>query len=241
MKEKIRCILLDNDTFAINRVKETCHDSQYAEIIASYNCPRKFLNESYEIDFELLLLDISMPIMDGFKVAYIIKNKPIIFLIGGDEQKLKMATQFAPIDLITKPFKKERLNTALEKAFKLLRSRDIKKPFELFNVAETHGQVKILPEEILFAEADTSDRRHKHIVLKNGKKYKLLYCIFEKLLNTTSKLLQVNKSQLISMDAFLEIDDDIITLDIPEPNGKLKQVTLSRIFRQDFKKRITGV
>jgi signal transduction histidine kinase len=66
--------------------------------------------------FDLILLDIMMPEMDGFEVCSILKNYPttknipIIFLTAlSDPQNIQKAFQVGAVDYISKPFLKEEL------------------------------------------------------------------------------------------------------------------------------------
>lgn len=62
-------------------------------------------------EFDLILLDIMMPIMNGFDVCKILKddlktkNIPIVFLSGKDStQDIEQAYEYGGIDYVIKPF-----------------------------------------------------------------------------------------------------------------------------------------
>jgi len=235
---KLKCAVLDDDPMAIEIIKDNLKESSIAEITGCYSCPKKFLNNVFQQDFEILLLDITMPEINGFEVAKRLLGKPVIF-ITGVEKNLKTAAQSIAIDVIWKPYTKSRLDAGLEKAYKIIRgSIGNATEYELFDVADENGQVRIRLSDIVFAITDEHDRRHKNIILRDGKKYKLLYCTFEKITHLSDRHFQVNKSELISLDAIHAVEMDLITLDFPEKNGKPKQVTLSRYFKQEFNSRI---
>ncbi len=67
-------------------------------------------------DFDLILLDIMMPEMDGFEVCKQLKSKektkdiPVIFLTAKDDmESIKIAFQLGGVDFISKPFNSEEL------------------------------------------------------------------------------------------------------------------------------------
>lgn len=69
------------------------------------------LKNAYEYDYDLILLDIMMPDMDGFEVCKHLKNNnktkdiPVIFLTARTEQEnILRAFQLGGVDYITKPF-----------------------------------------------------------------------------------------------------------------------------------------
>jgi putative two-component system response regulator len=63
---------------------------------------------------DLILLDIMMPVMDGFKVLYELKSSestkeiPVIMLTADDSaDNIEKAKQLGAVDYITKPFNSE--------------------------------------------------------------------------------------------------------------------------------------
>ena len=84
---------------------------------------------------DLILLDIMMPIMDGFETCHELKNNdlwkniPVIFITAlTEEENLIKAFSLGAVDYITKPFRPEevlaRVNTHL-RAAKLLKAKDL--------------------------------------------------------------------------------------------------------------------
>jgi len=85
-------------------------------------------------DIDLILLDIMMPIMDGFEVCKIIKsnprtaNIPIIFITARDNlEDVTKGFKYGAVDYITKPFKVEELVSRVNTHLKL---RDYEKNLE---------------------------------------------------------------------------------------------------------------
>ena len=69
-----------------------------------------------ELKPELLLLDIQMPKLDGFEVLQLLAHRPeVIFTTAHDEYALQ-AFEVHAVDYLLKPFTKERLLEALERA-----------------------------------------------------------------------------------------------------------------------------
>ncbi len=236
MNRKLKCVLVDDDIIIIEAIKDLIRNSNIAEITHCFTNPKKFLKSLPEIDFDLCLLDIYMPEMEGLTVARLLKNKPIIF-ITGIESKLKEALELAPIDVITKPVKKDRLDKALTKAHCLI-SRA--KEFEFFNVAENNTKVKLRLADIYFVQADTIDPRNKEVLLFNGTKYTLMDCTFEELLEISPGLAQVNKSELVSLDAVDKINYTLVTLkSLSSDKSKSKEVFLTNAYRKRFMNRVS--
>ncbi|MFH0999567.1 MAG: response regulator, partial [Bacteroidota bacterium] len=82
-------------------------------------------------DFDLILLDIMMPEMDGFEVCEKIKSSsknndlPIIFLTAKtDIESIKKAFQMGGVDYISKPFNGEELLSRVSTHIELKCSKD---------------------------------------------------------------------------------------------------------------------
>ncbi len=73
---------------------------------------------------DLILLDINMPLIDGFEITKQLKNDtrysyiPIIYLTGKNDRKtILSAMEFGAVDLVTKPFTDEELVGRIENQF----------------------------------------------------------------------------------------------------------------------------
>jgi len=234
MKRRIKIAVVDDDEAMHDILQDFYRDSEIVEIKYNYTDSRKFLEAAPVIDFDLCFLDISMPNIDGLVLAQLIKNKPFIF-ITGSEDKLKTALGLEPIDIVTKPFNKERLDHAIDKAYKLIGE---KIEHGLFCVAESEKKVKIYLPDIVFADTDEVDPRHKMIVLKGGIKYTLMDCSMEELMSYAPQLMQVNRRQLIAMDYIKEMQHDLVSIKDATLLHMPEEITLSRAYKKEIQKRI---
>ena len=235
MPNKLKAIAVDDDVNALATLSQMCKESVFIDLVKTYSNPNEFLSHAPQLNFDLCMLDIEMPGMEGITLAQLLKNKPVIFITGSDH-KFREALNIAPIDIVPKPVLKDRLFRAFEKAHNLLAQ---KKEFELFNVAESSKKVKIRLPDILLITTDETDPRHKVAWMKNGDKFTLMNTKLEHLLENTASLIQVNKSEAVSLDAVHEVEHDLITLkDILADNGRAMQVTLSRVYQAKFMERM---
>ncbi len=139
-----------------------------------------------KVYFDLILLDIMMPEMDGFEVCKFLKKDnetkdiPVIFLTAKtDEDSLKKGFESGGIDFITKPFKTN----------------------ELLARVNTHIQLKLVQEQL--------SRINEEIQEANENKDKLLSIIAHDLRNPFSVLITFSK---LIMDSFEEFSkEDILT------------------------------
>jgi DNA-binding LytR/AlgR family response regulator len=218
---KLKCVLVDDDPMFQQIMKDMCEDSPVVEITRGFRDPREFLDKMKGIDFDFCLLDIYMPELEGTAVAQMIGDKPVIFVTGTD--KLKEALDLSPIDVITKPVRKDRLDKAFSKAYSLINE---KKEFALFNVAESKTKVKIKLADIYVVSAADHDSRNKTTILKDGSKYTLMDYSFESILELSVKFVQINKSEIISLEAIDKVDGSTLYFKhIPKRKPMLSTVT----------------
>lgn len=165
----------DNIKVAMNILKENNYNFSFA------------LNgkQALEIvktkDFDLILLDIMMPQMNGFDVCKILKNDPlthdipIIFLTAkADIDSLTEGFRVGAVDYITKPFYADELMSRAVTHIELYRAKKILKQNNLdLNVKISQSEKRFLSElesnqkEIIYLLTeimeDTSDETGKHI------------------------------------------------------------------------------
>jgi len=237
MQGKLRCVIVDDFYPTLVELQKLCHDSPLVEIVQTFSSPKKFVEVSPSLDYDLCLLDIFMPEMDGIAVSRMMKDKPIIFMTDIYDRLKEAVDLLYPIDIVTKPIKKNRLFRAFEKAHKIIThvpAEVKKKEFELFHAAEAEGRIKLHLSDILFVKTDKANCRNKQVYLKSGEHYTIRRCTNEQLLKMSPKLVQVNKAELVSVDAVKGFKHNFVTLKHFSGEGMPVKVTLNRNFRIGF-------
>lgn len=109
MKEEKTVLIIDDIDTNIHTLIEL-FDGKY-DVLASLDAQNalEILNDE---DVDVILLDINMPVMDGFEVCQKIKENPktkdipIIFITAStNEESIEKAYEVGGVDYITKPFK----------------------------------------------------------------------------------------------------------------------------------------
>lgn len=172
--------IAENIQVAANVLKKNNFNISYAK------SGKSGLAKTEKVDFDLILLDIMMPEMDGFEVCARLKHDektrhvPVIFLTAKtDEESLKKGFDTGGVDFITKPFK-----TA-----------------ELIARVNTHIQLKMVQEQL--------SKTNEDIQAANDNKDKLLSIIAHDLRNPFSVLITFSKLIMDSFDEFSK--EDILT------------------------------
>ena len=112
MSDKKKILMIDDDKIQLNQAGEILRSLYEVFLVKSAESGMKLLAKKEKPD--LILLDISMPDMDGFEAIGLIKQMegcaeiPIIFLTSmeGSYSEIK-GLELGAVDYVTKPFVKE--------------------------------------------------------------------------------------------------------------------------------------
>ena len=183
--------------------------------------------------FDVLILDINMPGLSGLEVAQVLKGKPVIFVSAHPEYAAD-AFDLEAVDFIKKPIVKERLEKALNKAYRMLCEQPERK--EYFSWNTSRGKSVLFFDELLYITTSGVDKRDKVAYLRDDQPLLLKNITIEKLSSILPPALfiQVNKGELISRKAVLSHATDLVTLRLKQPSGAPVTLTLGDAFRKNF-------
>lgn len=195
-------------------------------------------------DFDLILLDVMMPGMDGFEVCMRLKEDsrmaeiPIIFLTAKvDTADLVKGFQIGGVDYITKPFNREelliRVKTHLDLSFskkkliETIKTRDKLYSIISHDLRTPFSSIKILLNTIAYGAIDThsDDFKQLMITLENATNHTS---------NLLTNLLTWTKSQIGNINlnfqvlAIKPIIDDCLCL--YDANAKDKNIVIENMF-----------
>lgn len=123
----MRILIVDDEELIRNLIKDYC-------VQEGYNCDLaesgvEAINYCEKYDYDLIIMDIMMPIMDGFEASKIIKRKkniPILMLSARGEEEDKINGFETGIDdYVTKPFSPKELICRIKAITKRYQSDDI--------------------------------------------------------------------------------------------------------------------
>ncbi|MBB1149803.1 response regulator transcription factor [Myroides sp. NP-2] len=232
MNSKLKCILLDDELLGLKYLKMLCEQIAEIEVVKVFDDPVSFVEEAPTLDFDVAILDINMPGMDGLSVAQLLTNKGVIFVTAYKEYALE-AFEVDAIDYIAKPIKKERLQRAVQKAMRQL------KPVE-FNASLTinsnKGKAILQFEDILYIKTCESDGRDKEIFLEGDQQLIAKNISLDKLVEVlpAAKFCRINKREIIALKIVRFFGHDLITTQLLTEQGKPLELTLGVTFKTDF-------
>jgi two-component system LytT family response regulator len=116
MNRMLRVLLIDDEEPARRLLREYLAEIPGVEVVGESANGFEAVKAAGDLDPDLLLLDIQMPKLDGFEVLELIgRDVPVIFVTAYEEFSIR-AFDVHAVDYLLKPFRKERLAEAVERA-----------------------------------------------------------------------------------------------------------------------------
>ena len=182
MKEKSSVLIIEDEKNISDIIKFNLIKENY-EVIQKFD-GKEGLDEAIENSFDIILLDIMLPSMDGFEICKKIREKksvPIIMLTAKEEEVDKiLGLELGADDYITKPFS---IREVIARVKANIRRMDMLKS-------------NPVAEILKFSELEIDI--NKYIVLRSGKEIKITFREFELL-----KYLAQHKEQVFSREQLL--------------------------------------
>ena len=113
---KLRTLIVDDEAPARERIRNLLAGNELVELIGEARDGAEAVQRIEASSPDLVLLDIQMPVLDGFEVLEALDDPPaIIFVTAYDEYAIR-AFEVNALDYLLKPFSQERLDKAIARA-----------------------------------------------------------------------------------------------------------------------------
>ena len=233
MNTKLKCLLLDDELPGLTYLKLLCEQIPELEVVRAFNDPEVFLNEFQSLDFDLCILDIEMPGINGIDIALLIKNKPVIFTTAYKDYASD-AFNLDAIDYVVKPVKIERLQQAVNKAIQRISPES--KQSKHLRLNTDKGNVLLFFDQLDYVRTSEIDSRDKTAFLENGTRLQLKNISFKKLISLlpSGQFCRINKKELIALNKVLYVSNDQISTNIFFQSPKPLVLTLGESYRAEF-------
>ena len=214
-----------------------CEQIPELEVVKAFNSPVKFCADLSKLDYDLCILDIEMPEMNGLQVANLLNGCPVIFTTAYKEYAAD-AFDLNAVDYIRKPLTKERLEKAVKKALSL--HNNAKETKEFFHLNTNKGKAILFFDKIAYIKTSENDSRDKVARLFNGEEFVLKNITFDKLtdLLPTADFCRINKKEILSIKAVQVFSFDEITSNLISDQGKNIKLSLSENYRNEFLQKV---
>lgn len=118
MGKKWKIVILDDEQHAVEALELLLRDHKEVEIIGTFTRSQEAINFILNHPAEILLLDIQMPVIDGFEVVEILRKhdlKPFVIFTTVFEEYAIKAIRYAAFDYLLKPVSLDDFNEALNR------------------------------------------------------------------------------------------------------------------------------
>jgi len=239
LNTKLKCLLLDDEIPGLTYLKMLCEQLPQLEVVKAFNNPETFLKELPQLEFDLCILDIEMPGMNGLQVTNLLQDKPVIFVTAYSEYAAD-AFDLNAIDYVRKPLKMDRLQQAVQKAIHYLGNNEKSNSKPFIQVNSEKGKSIIYTDQLCYIKTAELDSRDKLAFLLDGSTLLLKNITFEKLLAMLpeSTFCRINKKEILSLRAVQVFSFDEIITTLSDGNGKVISLILSENYRKDFLEKV---
>ncbi|MGY6561939.1 MAG: LytR/AlgR family response regulator transcription factor [Luteibaculaceae bacterium] len=239
MNTKLKCLLLDDELPGLTYLKMLCEQLPDLEVVKAFDNPNNFLKEASKLDFDICILDIEMPEMNGLQIANLLSGKPIIFATAYKDYAAE-AFDLNAIDYIRKPIKIDRLKQAVEKARKHLGSSTESNQKTYIQLNTNKGKAILFFDKIAYIKTSENDSRDKVARLFDGEEFVLKNITFDKLteLLPSTDFCRINKKEILSIKSVQVFSFDEITSSLTNEQGKSIKLSLSENYRNEFLQKV---
>ena len=237
MNTKLKCLLLDDELPGLTYLKMLCEQIPELEVVKAFNQPDVFLSELANLAFDLCILDIEMPQINGIQLAEMLTGKLIIFTTAHKEYAAE-AFDLEAVDFVRKPIQLERLRKAVQKATKQANDTKHNKKFSYLNTDK--GKSLLIFDQLCYIKSSVIDSRDKDVLLKDGSKICLKNISFEKLqtILPPNRFCRINKQEIIALDIVQHFSFDQITSIVVDEQNKPQMFYLSEVYRNAFLEKV---
>lgn len=123
---KLRTIVVDDEPLALDLLKHYLDRHEELEVIASCKNGREAIEKCFELQPDLLFLDIQMPGLTGFDVVSKLQSDmmPLVVFITAYDQYALEAFDVHAVDYLLKPIDEMKLTRSISRCIERLNSED---------------------------------------------------------------------------------------------------------------------
>jgi DNA-binding LytR/AlgR family response regulator len=226
---KFSVLIVDDEPIQRKIMREYCTQSRFFEKVSEAKDgveALEFLNQSH---FDLLLLDINMPLLSGLSLAKSIKgNTKVIFVTAYSEHAVE-AFELSVFDYLLKPVSFERFIKAIQKLIpeEKITTQENK---NFISVKQGKKTLKVNVDDILYCEAKGNNTS---IFLSDGSCLNI-YSTLTKLLSELPKetFTQVHRAFAVNATKIKAIENNLLHIgSITIPIGANFKHDLKRFFK----------
>lgn len=204
----MKVLIVDDEPLARERLRAMLADLPDMQVLADAGDGREAVELAASLQPDTVLMDIAMPVMDGLEAARHLAGfeapPAVVFCTAYDEHALA-AFDAAAVDYLVKPVRRERLQTALDKARRFGAGRT---DAVTGSNARTHlcarlrGSLRLIPvEEIHYLQAE-----EKYVVIHHARGHDLIEESLKSLEEEFGeRFLRIHRNCLVARNELVEL------------------------------------
>lgn len=220
----LQVMIIDDDSFAVEAVANLVKDTPFLSLKNGFTDPRLALRHENLKDVDLILLDINMPQLDGFRVMELLRKRTAIILMTGYHEHSVRGWEYDEVvDFLVKPIRGERFLKAAYKAYDLIHSKPNSPVSELGmpqpsnyllvkgRKAKESGDWPVALEKIVYISIEEKEMRiyldDDTFLIPSGA---VPLNVFVKQKLPANQFIQVHRSYAVAKRHILRVDDNNI-------------------------------
>ena len=118
LAEPLRLLLADDEPLALRRIRLALEDIPDIEVVGAASDGVQAISAMRSLRPDVVLLDIKMPLANGFEVANAVEDcgSPAVIFVSAFDSYAVQAFETSAVDYLVKPVEFERLASALDRA-----------------------------------------------------------------------------------------------------------------------------
>ncbi|KFL37533.1 LytR/AlgR family response regulator transcription factor [Arenimonas donghaensis] len=208
----MKLLIADDEPLARERLSALVAEIGGHEVVGQAGNGREAVEQAEALRADIVLLDISMPVMDGLEAAQHLSGlrpPPAVVFCTAYDQHALAAFEAAAVDYLVKPVRRERLAEALERARRHRSAQQLpglgdeaSKRQRSHLSARLRGSLRLIPvDEIRFLQAE-----EKYVVVHHARGEDLIEESLKSLeTEFGERFIRIHRNCLVAADEFAEL------------------------------------
>ena len=207
----MKLLIVDDEPLARERLKALVGEVGGHVVAGEAANGREAVEQAEALAVDIVLLDISMPVMDGLEAAQHLaglRPAPAVVFCTAYDQHALAAFEAAAVDYLVKPVRRERLAEALERARRHRSAQQLPElsggqPRQRSHLsARLRGSLRLIPvDEIRFLQAE-----EKYVVVHHARGEDLIEESLKSLeTEFGERFIRIHRNCLVAADEFAEL------------------------------------
>ena len=207
----MKLLIVDDEPLARERLKALVGEVGGHVVAGEAANGREAVEQAEALGVDIVLLDISMPVMDGLEAAQHLaglRPAPAVVFCTAYDQHALAAFEAAAVDYLVKPVRRERLAEALERARRHRSAQQLPelgggKPRQRSHLsARLRGSLRLIPvDEIRYLQAE-----EKYVVVHHARGEDLIEESLKSLeTEFGDRFIRIHRNCLVAADEFAEL------------------------------------